>query len=75
MSGEFNGVWEAAVYELVIIFGPPAVGEMTVGHEIAKLTGFRLFHNHLTVDLALNFFDSRQPQFQQLVSEFRIYSE
>ncbi len=55
----------------VIIFEQPAVGKMTVGHEIAKLTGFRLFQHHLTVDLALNFFDSRQPQFQQLVSEFR----
>jgi adenylate kinase family enzyme len=30
---------------LVVIFGPPAVGKMTVGHELTKLTGYKLFHN------------------------------
>ncbi len=35
---------------LVILFGPPAVGKMTVGYELEKLTGLRLFHNHMTVD-------------------------
>lgn len=35
---------------LVVIFGPPAVGKMTVGHEPAKLTGFKLFHNHMSVE-------------------------
>jgi hypothetical protein len=34
---------------LVIIFGPPAVGKMTVGLELERLTGFRLLHNHMTV--------------------------
>jgi adenylate kinase family enzyme len=28
----------------VLIFGPPAVGKMTVGHEVARRTGFKLFH-------------------------------
>jgi hypothetical protein len=31
---------------LVIVFGPPAVGKMTVGLELERLTGFRLFHRH-----------------------------
>ena len=43
--------------KLIIIFGPPAVGKMTVGYELAKITGLRLFHNHMTIDLVLNFFD------------------
>ena len=55
----------------VIIFGPPAVGKMSVGHELAKLTGLKLFHNHMTIELALSFFDFGQPQFLRLVSEFR----
>jgi len=55
----------------VVIFGPPAVGKMTVGVELAKLTGLRLFHNHMTIDLVLNFFDFGQPPFHRLVSEFR----
>jgi hypothetical protein len=55
----------------VIIFGPPAVGKMTVGYELSKITGLRLFHNHMTIELVLNFFDFGQPQFHWLVGEFR----
>jgi len=57
--------------KFVVIFGPPAVGKMTVGFELAKLTGFKLFHNHMTIDLVLNFFDFGEPQFTRLVGEFR----
>jgi hypothetical protein len=57
--------------KFIVIFGPPAVGKMTVGYELAKLTGFRLFHNHMTIELVLNFFDYEQPQFHTLVSDFR----
>ena len=35
---------------LVILFGPPAVGKMAVGIELERQTGFRLFHNHMSVD-------------------------
>ena len=35
---------------LVIIFGPPAVGKMTVGSKLSKLTGLKLFHNHMTIE-------------------------
>lgn len=41
--------------KLVVIFGPLAVGKMTVGQELAKRTGLRLFHNHMTIDLVANF--------------------
>ena len=57
--------------EVVIIFGPPAVGKMTVGYELAKLTGLKVFHNHMTIEIALNFFDFGQPEFHRLVNEFR----
>jgi hypothetical protein len=56
---------------LVIIFGPPAVGKMTVGDALARRTGLRLFHNHHTIDLALRFFEFGSPPFNRLVSEFR----
>ena len=42
--------------KLVLIFGPQAVGKMTVGQELAKITGLKLFHNHMTIDLVSNFF-------------------
>jgi len=56
---------------LLFLIGPPAVGKMTVGHAIAERTGFRLFHNHHTIDLALRFFDFGTPPFARLVGEFR----
>ena len=56
---------------LVMLVGPPAVGKMTVGHEIANRTGLRLFHNHHTIDLVLRFFEFGTPPFQRLVGEFR----
>lgn len=57
--------------KLVILFGPPAVGKMTVGFELERLTGLRLFHNHMTIDLVLRFFNFGTPPFQRLVDEFR----
>jgi hypothetical protein len=57
--------------DLVIIFGPPAVGKMAVGMELERLTGLRLFHNHMTIDLALRFFPFGDPAFHRLVTEFR----
>ena len=36
--------------KLVFIFGSGAVGKMTVGQELMKLTGLRLFHNHMTIE-------------------------
>jgi len=55
----------------VVIFGPPAVGKMTVGYELAKLTGMKVFHNHMTIDLVLEFFPYGHEKFSTLVSEFR----
>jgi hypothetical protein len=42
--------------KLVFIHGAPAVGKLTIARELARLTGFRLFHNHLTVDLVSSLF-------------------
>jgi hypothetical protein len=42
--------------KLVIILGPHAVGKMTVGQELASITGLKLFHNHMTIELVRNFF-------------------
>ena len=34
--------------KLIVIMGPQAVGKMTVGQELVKMTGLKLFHNHVT---------------------------
>lgn len=57
--------------DLLVIFGPPAVGKMTVGREVARLTGYKLFHNHMTVEPVLELFEFGSPPFVRLVSEFR----
>ncbi|WP_199750190.1 AAA family ATPase [Amycolatopsis sp. WAC 04169] len=57
--------------DFVVIFGPPAVGKMTVGEELCKLTGFKLFHNHMAVEPVLGIFPFGSPPFGRLVDEFR----
>ena len=41
----------------VLLFGPQAVGKMTVGHDLAKKTGLKLFHNHMTLEMLSPIFD------------------
>ena len=55
----------------VMLFGPPAVGKMTVGRELSRLTGYRLLHNHMTVEPVLGIFAFGSPPFGRLVNEFR----
>lgn len=57
--------------KLVVIVGPQAVGKMTVGHELAKRTDLKLFHNHMTIDLVNPFFSYGTPQGKRLVNLFR----
>lgn len=42
--------------KLVFILGDAAVGKMTVGQELMKITGLRLFHNHMTIEPVLEVF-------------------
>lgn len=56
---------------LVMLFGPQAVGKMSVGREIARGTPYRLFHNHATIEPLLEVFDWETPAFQTLKLEFR----
>ena len=42
--------------KLIFLHGLPGVGKLTVARELSTLTGFRVFHNHLTVDLVSSFF-------------------
>jgi hypothetical protein len=55
----------------VCVFGPPAVGKMTVGRALCDLTGFKLFHNHMSVEPILEIFDFGTPPYGRLVGEIR----
>ncbi|WP_232547979.1 AAA family ATPase [Propioniciclava soli] len=56
---------------LLVVFGPPAVGKMTVGRALAESGRFRLFHNHMTIEPLLETFGFETPPFDTLNSEFR----
>jgi hypothetical protein len=57
--------------KFVLIFGPQAVGKMTVGHELEKITELKLFHNHMTIELVNHFFDYGTKAGNRLVHLFR----
>ena len=57
--------------DLVFVVGPPAVGKMTVGMELAARTGLKLLYNHQTIELLLKFFPFDSRQFARLTLEFR----
>jgi hypothetical protein len=57
--------------KLIIIHGPPAVGKLTVSNEIAKLTGFKVFHNHLSIDFVKSVFDFGTPKFWDIIGRLR----
>lgn len=42
--------------KLVLIVGSGAVGKMTVGQELMKQTGLRLFHNHMMIEPVIAIF-------------------
>ena len=48
--------------KLVLLFGNGAVGKMTVGQELAKITDLRLFHNHMMIEPVLEVFGEFRSQ-------------
>ena len=63
--------------KLVIIFGPPAVGKMSVGQELEKITDLKLFHNHMSLELVNKFFDFGTESLQRLdkLIRFGVFNE
>ncbi len=57
--------------ELLLVIGPPAAGKMTVGRAVCERAGFRLFHNHHTVEPLLEIFGFGTAPFVALNGEFR----
>jgi len=56
--------------KLVFIHGQPAAGKLTVARELAALTGFSLFHNHLIVDAVTSVFPFGSERFIKLRENF-----
>ena len=58
--------------KFIIITGPQAVGKMTVGQELVKITNLKLLHNHMTIEILTKIFDYSRDSFRKLNEEFRI---
>ena len=56
---------------LVYLYGPPAVGKLTIARRLAETTGFRLFHNHLTVEAVTSVFEFGSPPFGDVLHRLR----
>lgn len=57
---------------LVYLYGPPASGKLTVAERLAERTGFRLFHNHLTVNAIRPIFDFGSQPFTEVLHRLRL---
>ena len=57
---------------LVYLYGPPAVGKLTVARELHERTGMRLFDNHLTVDAVRPVFEFASPPFTEVLHRMRL---
>lgn len=66
-----NGKIIGGIMRLVVIFGPHAVGKMTVGQELAKITDLKLFHNHMTIDIVSDLFANIPNERGRLIELFR----
>jgi len=56
--------------KLIFLYGPAASGKLTIARELAILTGFALFHNHLVVDAVAAVFPFGSERFVKLREQF-----
>jgi hypothetical protein len=56
---------------LILLYGPPAVGKLTVGEKLSQLTGIPLFHNHLTRDIVKDIYGPKLGDHYDLVNTLR----
>lgn len=58
--------------KLIVIYGPPGVGKLTVAKELSKLTGHKILHNHLAIDLVEPILDRGHKKFWELIDLYRL---
>lgn len=58
--------------DLVFIYGVPGVGKLTVAKKLAEKTGYKIFDNHLTVDLVYSVFEWGSKIGEKLNEKYRL---
>lgn len=56
--------------KFVLIAGPQAVGKMTVGQELNKITNLKFMHNHETIELPVKLFGWTETR-KKITEQFR----
>lgn len=57
--------------KFILIIGPQAVEKMTVGQELAKITNYKLFYNHMTIEMVRLIFDYDKDAYKRMNSLIR----
>jgi chloramphenicol 3-O-phosphotransferase len=57
---------------LIYLYGPPASGKLTVAEKLAELTGFTLFHNHVTVNAIGSVFPFGSEAYEDVLHRLRL---
>lgn len=57
--------------KIIVLYGLPGVGKLTVAKELAKITNYKLFHNHLSFEAVLSILDMKDKDFWKHVSKIR----
>ena len=60
-----------ATPRLVFLYGPPAVGKLTVARAIADRLPFKILHNHVTIDAVTEVLPFGSDTFWRVVGRFR----
>jgi AAA domain len=63
--------WEGDEMKLIIIHGPAAAGKLTVSRALAERTGFKVYHNHISIDCVKPVFEFGSKPFWRLIKLIR----
>jgi RNase adaptor protein for sRNA GlmZ degradation len=58
--------------KLIILYGPPAVGKLTIAVKLAEETGYKIFQNNPTVRSVEPIFDFGTPEFFRTLAHVRL---
>jgi tRNA uridine 5-carbamoylmethylation protein Kti12 len=58
--------------KLIFIYGLPASGKLTVAKELSKMINYKIFHNHLTVDLVSSIFEFGTDVYVKTIHKYRL---
>jgi shikimate kinase len=61
-----------SAFDFVFIYGPPAAGKLTVAQEVSRMTGYRVFDNHASLDFVTTIFDLGTEECSEMVVKARM---